>query len=88
MLKSPIQPFSRNAKVAQLVEHNLAKVRVAGPNPVFRSQEPSTAEGFFSHSLTQKTHTPHPNFNHTQTHTVLARVVELVDTQDLKSCAC
>ena len=25
------------AKVAQLVEHNLAKVRVAGSNPVFRS---------------------------------------------------
>ena len=28
-----------NAKVAQLVEHNLAKVRVAGSSPVFRSQE-------------------------------------------------
>ncbi len=26
------------AKVAQLVEHNLAKVRVAGSNPVFRSK--------------------------------------------------
>ena len=26
------------AKVAQLVEHNLAKVRVAGSSPVFRSQ--------------------------------------------------
>ncbi len=26
-----------NAKVAQLVEHNLAKVRVAGSSPVFRS---------------------------------------------------
>ena len=25
------------AKVAQLVEHNLAKVRVAGSSPVFRS---------------------------------------------------
>ena len=45
---------SINAKVAQLVEHNLAKVGVAGSNPVFRS-------------------TP-------------ALVVELVDTQDLKSC--
>ena len=41
--------------MAQLVEHNLAKVGVAGSNPVFRS-------------------TP-------------ALVVELVDTQDLKSCA-
>jgi hypothetical protein len=37
-----------------LVEHNLAKVRVAGSSPVFRS--------------------------------VFALVVELVDTQDLKSC--
>ena len=26
-----------NAEVAQLVEHNLAKVRVAGSRPVFRS---------------------------------------------------
>ena len=26
-----------NATVAQLVEHNLAKVGVAGPSPVFRS---------------------------------------------------
>ena len=26
------------AKVAQLVEHNLAKVRVAGSSPVFRSK--------------------------------------------------
>ncbi len=43
-----------NAKVAQLVEHDLAKVGVAGSSPVFRSKD--------------------------------ARVVELVDTQDLKSC--
>ena len=42
------------AKIAQLVEHNLAKVGVAGSSPVFRSH----------HAL----------------------VVELVDTQDLKSC--
>lgn len=26
-----------DAEIAQLVEHNLAKVRVAGSNPVFRS---------------------------------------------------
>ena len=43
-----------NAKVAQLVEHNLAKVGVAGSSPVFRSRS--------------------------------ARMVELVDTQDLNSC--
>ena len=29
---------TNNAEVAQLVEHNLAKVRVAGSSPVFRSQ--------------------------------------------------
>ena len=28
-----------NAKVAQLVERDLAKVEVAGSNPVFRSKE-------------------------------------------------
>ena len=27
-----------NAEIAQLVERNLAKVEVAGPNPVFRSE--------------------------------------------------
>ncbi len=30
-------PKVKNAEVAQLVEHNLAKVRVAGSSPVFRS---------------------------------------------------
>ena len=42
----PLQPQSREmllmrdfkAEIAQLVEHNLAKVGVAGPSPVFRSQ--------------------------------------------------
>ncbi len=33
------------AKVAQLVEHNLAKVRVAGSNPVFRSLLPRWRNG-------------------------------------------
>ncbi len=36
-----------NAKVAQLVEHNLAKVGVAGSNPVFRSKL-LPGEKFFS----------------------------------------
>gem|GEM_PF-2615121 len=45
---------AHEAKVAQLVERNLAKVEVAGSNPVFRSA---------------------------------ARMVKLVDTQDLKSCS-
>ena len=53
-----------NAEVAQLVEHNLAKVRVAGSSPVFRS---------------------------TLREEVDARMVESVDTKDLKSfghCGC
>ena len=29
--------FEEKAEIAQLVEHNLAKVGVAGPSPVFRS---------------------------------------------------
>ncbi len=35
-----LQPQNYHAKVAQLVEHDLAKVGVAGPNPVFRSRTP------------------------------------------------
>ena len=31
--------FEKYAEVAQLVEHNIAKVRVAGSSPVFRSKE-------------------------------------------------
>ena len=34
----------RNADVAQLVEHHLAKVRVAGSNPVVRSENLSRVE--------------------------------------------
>jgi hypothetical protein len=49
------------AKVAQLVEHDLAKVGVASSNLVFRSN---------------------PSFQVQ----ISARMVELVDTQDLKSC--
>ncbi len=59
------------AKVAQLVERNLAKVEVASSNLVFRSTVwvPSPCrEGLFLDTIPS------------------ARVVELVDTQDLKSC--
>ena len=35
--QSEMKALVKNAEVAQLVEHNLAKVRVAGSNPVFRS---------------------------------------------------
>ena len=44
----PLHPHSEEcsllrgitAEIAQLVEHNLAKVGVAGPSPVFRSNSP------------------------------------------------
>src|SRR5690606_17473242 len=55
-----------NAKIAQLVERHLAKVEVAGSNPVFRSK--TLLAAFFCFKSKQ------------------ARVVELVDTPDLKSC--
>ena len=32
------------AEIAQLVEHNLAKVGVAGPSPVFRSNDAAMVE--------------------------------------------
>ena len=35
--ESPPLHYFKNAEIAQLVEHNLAKVGVAGPSPVFRS---------------------------------------------------
>ena len=39
--------FTYFAEIAQLVEHNLAKVGVAGPSPVFRSSfEASFLEAF------------------------------------------
>ena len=53
------------AEVAHLVEHDLAKVGVAGSSPVFRSKRSRLSAGFFWYT----------------------RVVELVDTQDLKSCS-
>ncbi len=38
----------KNAKIAQLVEHDLAKVGVAGSSPVFRSLNNPLPRGFFS----------------------------------------
>src|SRR5690606_32967343 len=62
-----------NARVAQLVEHDLAKVGVAGSNPVSRSKNikmnPPFAEDFLFTDIA-----------------ALARMVKQVDTQDLKSC--
>ena len=42
-----------NAKVAQLVEHNLAKVRVAGSSPVFRSNRRHESRFFCRKVLAQ-----------------------------------
>jgi hypothetical protein len=41
-------PGDSNADVAQLVEHHLAKVRVAGSNPVVRSRFPQLRWCFLS----------------------------------------
>ena len=57
------------AEVAHLVEHDLAKVGVAGSSPVFRSRSRCNAGFFLADDIQFK-----------------APVVELVDTQDLKSC--
>ena len=44
-------PFIRtDAKIAQLVEHNLAKVGVAGSNPVFRSSSTCPGGGIGRHA--------------------------------------
>ena len=40
-IKNAVPLQSQKAKIAQLVEHNLAKVRVAGSSPVFRSRRSS-----------------------------------------------
>ena len=72
------------AKVAQLVERDLAKVEVASSNLVFRSKEPlpkslSSRRGtFFEGGFKVNTKQTSQFVN--------AQVVELVDTQDLKSC--
>ena len=71
---------SAKAKVAELVEHDLAKVGVASSNLVFRSN-PFQKKGFivkrFMHLLKVRNCL-------TNCH---AQMVELVDTQDLKSCS-
>ena len=43
---------SKHADVAQLVEHDLAKVGVAGSNPVVRSRNSSRPSGGFLYCLT------------------------------------
>ncbi len=63
------------AKIAQLVERHLAKVEVAGSNPVFRSKS----------TFTLNILTLHDGVFLLKTLPIAARVVELVDTLDLKS---
>ncbi len=60
-----------NARIAQLVEHDLAKVGVAGSNPVSRSEESEKEHScsFFIHQTG-------------------CSDGGMVDTPDLKSCAC
>jgi hypothetical protein len=98
-----------------LVEHDLAKVGVAGSSPVFRSESSLDKEGLFFDSIIispaelllsssvaifdlfsfsfsvkeKKRITLHRSvilLNMTSTSKTNALVVELVDTQDLKSC--
>ena len=67
-----------NADVAQLVEHDLAKVGVAGSSLVIRSTEEGLEDNMKLFG------SPNPFYFSI---TKYARVVELVDTQDLKSCS-
>jgi hypothetical protein len=62
-----------HAKVAHLVEHDLAKVGVAGSSPVFRSKiDPNPVFGFFFTGLSEAIRAD-------------TLVAELVDALDLKS---
>ena len=45
-----------NAKIAQLVEHNLAKVGVAGSSPVFRSKDAAVVESVDTQDLKSCNH--------------------------------
>ncbi len=69
----------KQAGIAQLVEHDLAKVGVAGSSPVSRSKVkvpiPKNGVGIFNETSFVKLSSLKEN----------ARVVELVDTLDLKS---
>jgi hypothetical protein len=71
--------FKTQAEVAQLVEHDLAKVGVAGSSLVFRSKDSicQLQMEFFLFKLSR-------NIYHRKSR--IALVAELVDAQDLKSC--
>jgi hypothetical protein len=65
-----------------LVEHDLAKVGVAGSSPVFRSNIPPKSGIFFEVNPCRENGLLINFKNQLQP----ALVVKLVDTQDLKSC--
>ena len=67
------------------VEHRLAKARVAGSIPVFRSIEAAWPSG---KAKVCNTYTPGPNPGAASINFLLgyAEVAELADAQDLKSC--
>jgi hypothetical protein len=67
----------RHAGIAQLVEHNLAKVGVAGSSPVSRSD---TERGW-----DREEQCPIPAFVVWKTIAALARMAKRVDARDLKS---
>ena len=46
--RNPDCKVQKNAEIAQLVEHNLAKVGVASSSLVFRSKQESSPKGCFS----------------------------------------
>ena len=61
-----------DAKIAQLVEHDLAKVGVAGSSPVFRSKDGMVPLRLRNHHLTEShRREPTEDFN--------VRMAELVD---------
>ncbi len=76
IITNPLSAFAGDfvgfAEVAHLVEHDLAKVGVAGSSPVFRSNSSLVEDFFWSAWLRLVVQ--------------WALVVKLVDTQDLKSC--
>ena len=82
------KPICLYAGIAQLVEHDLAKVGVAGSSPVSRSKEKNPDGGIFFSCEALTTPCTHPYTNSY----LPARMVELVDTLDLKSsrqqCLC
>jgi hypothetical protein len=84
-----LHPQINPAEVAQLVEHDLAKVRVASSSLVFCSEITLPVEGFFFRGRAGELWQNHSGTAMNTAENVLliiAPVVELVDTQDLKSC--